>query len=122
METFYSKTHEWVQFADADTACVGVTAYLVQKQKDPSFINMCDIGEYLNAGESAGDIEFLKGVFDIHAPVSGTVCAVHEALLLEPEMLKAQPQTWIFEMTDISVPRKLLTAEDYEVYLRSKGV
>ncbi|MGN0635294.1 MAG: glycine cleavage system protein H [Acutalibacteraceae bacterium] len=120
METYYTKTHEWVRFPSPDTAVVGVTAYWIQKQKDPSCINLCDEGDYLNAGDVAGDIEFLKGVFDIHAPVSGEVSCVHDDLFLSPQTLKTEPFTWLFQLTEIERPRKLLTQAQYEAYLHER--
>lgn len=120
METYYTKTHEWVRFPSADTAQVGVTEYRIRTQKDPSCINLCDEGDYLNAGDAAGDIEFLKGVFDVHAPVSGEVCAVNDEVLRAPQMLKDEPFTWLFTLTDIAKPRRLLTEAQYEAYLQEK--
>lgn len=120
METFFTKTHEWVAFTSTDTALVGVTDYLVRKQKNPSCINLCDEGDYLNAGDNAGDIEFLKGVFDIHAPVAGVVKSVNDPLLLHPEMLK-EPGTWILELEQVQSTKKLLTGQEYQSFLEAKG-
>lgn len=122
MEKFYTKTHEWLSFTPANTALVGVTAYLVKSQKNPSCINLCDEGDFLNAGDNAGDIEFLKGVFDIHAPVSGVVVRVNDSLLLHPETLKEEPETWILELEDVKRSKPLLTSAEYEAFLQSKGV
>lgn len=120
METYYTKTHEWVRFPSENTALVGVTEYWIQKQKEPSCINLCDEGDYLHAGDVAGDIEFLKGVFDIHAPVSGEVACVNDSLFLSVQTLKTEPFTWLFQLTQIAKPRKLLTAAQYQEYLQEK--
>ena len=116
-ERFYTKTHEWVCFSDDGTALVGVSEQLVQSQKNPSYINLCDEGDELRAGDNAGDIEFLKGVVDIHAPVSGVVLAVNDALLASPQTLAHAPLTWLFSMRSVQRTRVLLTEAQYADYL-----
>ncbi len=116
-ERFYTKTHEWVCFSDDGTARVGVSEQLVRSQKKPSCINLCDEGDVLRAGESAGDVEFLKGVVDIHAPVGGVVDAVNDALLLSPQTLEKEPLTWLFSVREPVCSRALLTEEAYLQYL-----
>ncbi len=116
-ERFYTKTHEWVCFQEDGTAFVGVSAQLVQAQKKPVCINLCDEGDALRAGENAGDIEFLKGVVDIHAPVSGVVESVNDALLLSPQTLERAPLTWLFAMRQVARTRALLTEAEYLQYL-----
>ena len=113
---FYTKTHEWVRFSD-DAAFVGVSAQLVKSQKKPACINLCDEGDVLRAGDNAGDIEFLKGVVDIHAPVSGVVDAVNDALLRSPQTLEDEPLQWLFSMRQVRRTRALLTEEEYNQYL-----
>ena len=116
-ERFYTKTHEWVSFSQDGTVFVGVSEQLVKSQKKPSCINLCDEGDVLRAGDNAGDIEFLKGVADIHAPVSGVVDAVNDALLLLPQKLELEPLTWLFTMRQAERTRPLLTEEQYLQYL-----
>lgn len=116
-ERFYTKTHEWVCFTDDGGAVVGVSAQLVQMQKKPSCINLCDEGDVLRTGDNAGDVEFLKGVVDVHAPVDGVVDAVNDALLLSPQTLERSPLTWLFTMREIKKTRPLLTEAEYLQFL-----
>jgi glycine cleavage system H protein len=116
-ERFYTKTHEWVCFETDGTALVGVSEQLVQSQKNPSCINLCDEGDVLRAGDNAGDVEFLKGVVDVHAPVSGVVDAVNDALLRSPQTLAQAPLTWLFSMRQVKRARALLTEAQYIEYL-----
>ena len=116
-ERFYTKTHEWVCFQADGTALVGVSEQLVRSQKKPSCINLCDEGDVLRAGANAGDVEFLKGVVDVHAPVGGVVEAVNDALLLSPQTLEREPLTWLFSMRDVRRERALLTEAQYLDYL-----
>ena len=116
-ERFYTKTHEWVCFCEDGSALVGVSAQLVQSRKKPSYLNLCDEGDVLHAGDNAGDIEFLKGVTDIHAPVGGVVDAVNDALLRSPQTLEREPLTWLFSMRRTERTRALLTEQEYLQYL-----
>ena len=112
-ERYYTETHEWVRFLPDGTAEVGVSAYLVETEKKPAFINLCDEGDFLSAGDVAGDIEFFKGVEDVHAPVSGIVDAVNDALLLRPQMLEASPLTWLFRLRQVRQENPLIPEKDY---------
>lgn len=116
-ERYYTKTHEWVCFSEDGTALVGVSEQLVRSQKKPACINLCDEGDVLRTGDNAGDIEFLKGVTDIHAPVGGVVEAVNDELLLSPGMLEQAPLTWLFSMRQTVRSRTLLTEAEYIQYL-----
>ena len=116
-ERYYTKTHEWVCFSEDGTALVGVSEQLVRSQKKPACINLCDEGDVLRTGDNAGDIEFLKGVTDIHAPVGGVVEAVNDELLLSPGMLEQAPLTWLFSMRQTVRSRALLTEAEYIQYL-----
>lgn len=116
-ERYYTKTHEWVCFSEDGTALVGVSEQLVRSQKKPACINLCDEGDALRTGDNAGDIEFLKGVTDIHAPVGGVVEAVNDELLQSPGMLEQAPLTWLFSMRQTVRSRTLLTEAEYIQYL-----
>ena len=69
----YTASHEWVELAPDGTARVGISDFVPQKRGKISFVNLCDEGEYYCAGEVIGDAEAFKGVWDISAPISGTV-------------------------------------------------
>lgn len=69
----YTASHEWVDFMPDGTARVGISDFVPQKRGKISFLNLCDEGEYYQSGEVIGDAEAFKGVWDISAPISGTV-------------------------------------------------
>ena len=114
-ETLYTKNHAWVRFLPDGNALIGVTQYLVDTRKSPSFLNLCDEGDTVRAGDWLGDIEFFKGVTDILSPVSGTVARVNDALLLQPQLLQ-NADTWIVELTNVSRDGALWKKEEYEHY------
>ena len=115
METLYTKNHTWVRFLPDGRAQVGVTQYLVDSQKTPSFLNLCDEGDRVRAGEWLGDIEFFKGVTDVLSPVSGTVERVNDTLCMSPRLLE-NADTWLVELSDVSRDGVLWTKDEYEHY------
>ena len=78
-ELKYSKSHEWVRM-DGEIAVVGISDFAQDALGDVVFINLPTEGDAVTAGESFGDVESVKAVSDIISPVSGTICAVNEAL------------------------------------------
>ena len=115
---YFTKTHEWVRFTKDGSAFVGVTEYLTEKKKTASFINLCDEGEYLNTGDTAGDIEYSKGIADIYAPVSGTVERVNDKLLCDPSALNFDPYgSWLIELSEPMLRRRLLTEKEYREFI-----
>ncbi len=115
---YFTKTHEWIRFTKDGSAYIGVTEYLTEKKKTASFINLCDEGEYLNAGDTAGDIEYSKGIADIYAPVSGTVERVNEKLLYNPTALNYDPYgSWLIELSEPMLRRRLLTEKEYREFI-----
>ena len=115
-DTLYSRTHTWVRFLPDGSAQVGVTQYLVDTQKQPTFINLCDEGDSVRAGEWLGDVEFFKGVTDILSPVSGTVDRVNETLLRQPQGLSDAENAWLVTLTDVTRDGALWTKEQYTQY------
>ena len=89
-ELKYSKSHEWVRM-DGKIAVVGISDFAQDALGDVVFINLPTEGDAVTAGESFGDVESVKAVSDIISPVSGTICAVNEALADAPETLNSDP-------------------------------
>ena len=80
-ELKYTKSHEWVKFSDDTTAQVGITDYAQQELGGIVFVNLPEEGDELTAGTSFAEVESVKAVSDIYAPVSGTVSQINEELL-----------------------------------------
>lgn len=113
----YSKSHEWVEFTGQSTARVGLTDFAQSSLGGIVFVNLPEEGASLTSGESFGDVESVKAVSDIIAPLSGTVAAVNEELLDSPEKINAAPYSaWLVEVSDIAEREELLSAADYEAF------
>ena len=110
----YTKSHEWVLFADDGTAKVGLTDHAQDALGDLVFVNLPQVGDALTCGEALGDVESVKAVSDVYSPVSGIVKAVNEDLLDAPEAINADPYgAWLVEVEDITDQEELLDAAAY---------
>ena len=121
-ELKYSRTHEWVRFQEDGTAYIGITDYAQDQLGDLVFVNLPAAGDSLQAGESFADVESVKAVSDVNAPVSGTVKEVNEALADAPEKMNEAPyEAWFVLAEDITDTDGLMTAEEYEAFIAEEG-
>ena len=118
----YTKSHEWVQEMGDGSYRVGLTDYAQDALGDVVFINLPTEGDAVTAGESFGDVESVKAVSDIISPVSGTICAVNEALADAPETLNSDPYgAWIIKVSPVTDTEALLDAAAYEAHCAQEG-
>lgn len=118
----YTKSHEWILFADDGTAKVGLTDHAQDALGDLVFVNLPQVGDALTCGDALGDVESVKAVSDVYSPVSGTVKAVNEDLLDTPEAINADPYgAWLVEVEDITDQEELLDAAAYEAHCAQEG-
>jgi glycine cleavage system H protein len=90
----FAKTHEWVAVASESgqkIATVGLTDFAVQALTDLVFIELPKVGRQVKAEESFCEVESVKAVSDVYAPVSGEVIAVNESLPDNLETLSRDP-------------------------------
>ena len=121
-ELKYSRTHEWVRFQEDGTAYIGITDFAQDQLGDLVFVNLPSAGDTLQAGESFADVESVKAVSDVNAPVSGTVKEVNEALADAPEKMNEAPyDAWFVLAEDITGTEGLMSAEEYEAFIAEEG-
>lgn len=94
-QLLFAKTHEWVDVEQDDTgakiATVGISAFAVEALTDLVYIELPDAGRTLAAGETFGEVESVKAVSDLYAPVSGEVISVNSSLANQLELLSEDP-------------------------------
>lgn len=120
-ELLYAKTHEWVALSTegADKiATVGISAFAVEALTDLVFMELPKVGRQVQPEESFCEIESVKAVSDIYAPVAGEVIAVNSTLPDKLETLNTDPYNagWIakIKITDESRLATLLTHAAYQ--------
>ncbi|HEY2158556.1 MAG TPA: glycine cleavage system protein GcvH [Isosphaeraceae bacterium] len=113
----YSPTHEWVQL-DGDVATVGISKFAVDQLTDLITIELPAVGAKLTAGKPFGEVESVKAVSDLYAPVGGEVVAVNDAIKADVQKLADDAYTngWLvkIKVDDPSSVSKLLDAVSYE--------
>ena len=116
----YSKSHEWVK-EEGDIAVIGLTDYAQSELGDLVFVNLPEEGDEISVGEAFSDVESVKAVSDVYAPVSGTVCEINEELMDAPEKINEEPyEAWFVKVKDITEKEELLSAEEYEAFVESE--
>ena len=89
----FAKTHEWAAVANeggAKVATVGISAFAVEALTDLVFIELPKVGAKVEAEQPFCEVESVKAVSDVYAPVAGEVIAVNETL---PERWKSSAPT-----------------------------
>ncbi len=119
----YSDTHEWARL-DGELVVVGITDFAVQQLQDLVFIDLPKPGARVERGKRFGEIESVKAVSDLIAPVSGEIAAVNDALLksLDPLTADAYGAGWMIKVkADGASLDGLLDAAAYEKVTAAGG-
>ena len=111
------ETHEYVRMMDDDRARVGISEYAAGQLGDIVFVELPDVGQSFDKGESFGSIESVKAQSDLYLPLTGEIIAVNTALGEEPEMVNDDPYNggWMLEilLTKPDEVNTLLKGADY---------
>ncbi|HKL80048.1 MAG TPA: glycine cleavage system protein GcvH [Mobilitalea sp.] len=118
-EFLFTKSHEWVEFLDDTTARVGISDYAQHELGDLVFINLPEVEDEMVVGESFADVESVKAVSDIYSPLSGTVSAINEDLIDQPEFVNSNPfEAWFVEVSDITDKADLMSEIEYKKMIK----
>lgn len=119
----YLDTHEYVRL-DGEIATLGISAFAVDQLGDIVFLELPEIGDALEKGESFGTIESVKAVEDMYAPISGTVVERNDALVEAPENLAEDPygEGWLLKVriNDIDELDEALSADEYRAQVEGE--
>ncbi len=118
----YTSDHEWA-LPEEGGVRVGITDYAQDALGDVVFVELPEVGAYVQAGEPFGVVESTKSVSEVYAPVSGSVLEVNAGLAEAPERLNDDPygEGWIcrIEPDDPADLVSLLDAEQYRRLIKS---
>jgi len=127
-ELLYAKTHEWVALSDeggSKVATVGISAFAVEALTDLVYIELPTVGREIEPEQAFCEVESVKAVSDVYAPVAGKVIAVNESLPDRLEILSTDPygEGWIakIQITDDSNLKKLLKYPAYQKLCAEEG-
>jgi glycine cleavage system H protein len=120
----YAATHEWV-LLQGNVATVGITKFAVEQLTDLIMIELPPVGTRVTAGKAFGEIESVKAVSDLYAPVGGEVIEVNTAVADNLELLNEDPfeKGWLIKLkVDEPVDTKdLMDLKAYEAKVAEEG-
>jgi len=119
----YSEEHEWVNSENIDKIIVGITGFAAGTLGDVVFVELPNIGTEVKQFEKFGEIESVKAVSDLFAPISGTIIKRNENLVSEPELVNqdAYGDGWLITIspTDLKELDGLMSSKDYNKFTES---
>lgn len=119
-ELKYHKEHEWVR-VDGDIAVIGITHFAQDQLGEVVYVDLPSEGDSVTADETFGEIESVKSVSELYAPLSGEIIEVNEALDDAPETVNedAYGEGWMIKvkMSDTGELDALMSAGDYQASL-----
>ena len=122
-ELRYHPEHDWAR-VDGDEATLGITWYAQNALGDIVHFESPDVGVTIAQGESYGEVESVKAVSDLIAPLSGEVVEVNQAVAEEPEKINEDPYGagWLIKirLVDESEVDGLLDVEAYKKLLEEQ--
>lgn len=121
----YTAEHVWVEDEGGDTVRLGISDFAQDQLGDVVFLDLPAAGATMQQHEKMGEIESIKSVSDLFAPVSGEVLARNEEAVAKPESVNAAPYSdgWLLRvrLSDPDELGNLLTAEAYAALIAQPG-
>jgi glycine cleavage system H protein len=116
----YHEEHDWARI-DGEEATFGVTWYAQDALGEVVFFDPPEVGRSVTKDESYAEVESVKAVSDVFAPLSGEIVDVNEELADSPERINADPygEGWMIKvrMSDPSEVSGLMDADGYKEML-----
>jgi glycine cleavage system H protein len=121
-ELLYHPEHDWARVED-DEATFGITWYAQDALGEVVFFDPPEAGTHVEQDQAYAEVESVKAVSDVFAPLSGEVVAVNDGLADNPERINQDPygEGWMIKvrLTDPGEADKLLDAGAYRDLLQS---
>ena len=114
-ELMYAETHEWIREREDGTFLVGITDHAQAALSDVVYVELPQVGDSFDAGQSFAVAESVKAASDLYAPMAGTVVEVNSQLEEAPELVNESPYKlgWIAAFQPAGTPEGLLDAGSY---------
>lgn len=112
--------HEYV-ITDGNVATIGITDFAAQALGDIVYVDLPEVDEEFEKGESFGSVESVKAASDVYAPIGGTVVETNEALADAPEIINESPEDkgWFMKIKidDADELDELMDADAYKSFI-----
>ena len=119
----YTQEHEWVKVENIESgeALIGITDYAQDQLGDIVYLELPQSGSVVKQLDKMGEVESVKAVSVLFAPISGNVIESNTELNDHPELVNEDPfgQGWLIRVTMSSVNELdgLMSASDYQSYI-----
>ena len=113
----YTPEHEWICTESNNKGKVGLADYAQSQLGDIVFLDLPIPGTRVGQGQKMGEVESVKAVTDIFAPVSGQVVETNQTVIDEPGLVNRDPYGagWLVKM-ELSKPSELDALMDSDKY------
>ncbi|HIF9277908.1 TPA: glycine cleavage system protein GcvH [Photobacterium damselae] len=114
----FTNSHEWVLDNGDGTVTIGISDHAQGLLGDVVFVDLPEVGDTIDAGETFSLVESVKAASDIYAPITGEILEINEELGDSPELVNDEPYEggWIAKVK-ITDPSELDVLIDGESYL-----
>ncbi|MCL2526169.1 MAG: glycine cleavage system protein GcvH [Coriobacteriia bacterium] len=116
----YSSDHEWI-LVEGDIVTIGITKYAADQLGSIVYVDLPEVGDNFESEEAFGEVESVKSVSELMAPVGGLITEVNDALDEAPESVNEDPYAagWLVKLRldDASELDALLDAAAYDASL-----
>lgn len=116
-DLLYHPEHDWARI-EGEEATFGITWYAQDALGEVVFFDPPAVGTTITAGESYAEVESVKAVSDVVAPLTGEILEVNEGLSDTPEAINDDPYGagWLVKvrLSDVSTKDTLLDSESYQ--------
>jgi glycine cleavage system H protein len=118
-DLLYHAEHDWVRI-DGDTATLGITWFAQDALGEVVFLDPPEVGTRVTKDEPYAEVESVKAVSDVIAPMSGEIVEVNTALAEKPETINDDPygEGWLVRVK-LSDPSEKDTLMDAAAYTAS---
>ena len=118
-DLLYHPEHDWVRF-EGDIATFGITWYAQDQLGEVVFFDPPEVGKSVRKGDPYAEVESVKAVSDVIAPLSGEIVEVNEGLSTGPEAINEDPYEtgWMVKVR-LSDPAEVDTLLDAAAYQES---
>jgi glycine cleavage system H protein len=123
-DLLYHPEHDWARVEDGE-ATFGITWFAQDQLGEVVFFDPPEVGRTIAANESYSEVESVKAVSDVIAPLSGEVTAVNDALADTPEKINDDPygDGWLVRvrLSDSGEADALLDSDAYRQRLAAES-
>lgn len=109
----FTEEHEWIAFQRDDSVFLGITQYASEALGEATFVELPEVGDTVEVGESIGSVESVKSASEIYSPVAGEIVAVNEELESRPQLINDDPMgnAW-FAQIKLNEPAEVVEGQE----------